>query len=263
MKLEITNQDIYNSLRRRETFLPESSGGEDRESLGSPRIREAWNFRMSTHRQISLHTPANLFKRTGKSPSTHRQISLHAPANLPPHTGKSLSTPANRLARLNDEFVRNGFEEGGLVVLGPDDVGWSWAYGLPLEVGHGGSVLLALASGRVVAFHAVQEILSAAGMPDVFGSDANLFLLDPVPHGFRDDDAQGSVRHVEHAARAPVVVLVGHAGVDRSVGFDVDDVADLVDLKQRRHGRHSVLAERTAEHVPGSAPISLGIRHFY
>merc|ERR1719428_115548 len=119
----------------------------------------------STHRQISFHAPANLFPRTGNPPSTHRQISLHAPANLPPRTGKSLSTPANRLARLNDEFVRNGFEEGGLVVLGPDDVGGSWAYGLPLEVGHGGSVLLALASGRVVAFHAVQEILSAAGMP--------------------------------------------------------------------------------------------------
>jgi len=256
MKLEITNRDIYNSLRRRETFCRNHSGEKiadlSRQS-SNPRGVEFPDVR----------APANLPPRTGKSPSTHRQISLHAPANLPPRTGKSLSTPANRLARLNDEFVRNGFEEGGLVVLGPDDVGWSWAYGLPLEVGHGGSVLLALASGRVVAFHAVQEILSAAGMPDVFGSDANLFLLDPVPHGFRDDDAQGSVRHVEHAARAPVVVLVGHAGVDRSVGFDVDDVADLVDLKQRRHGRHSVLAERTAEHVPGSAPISLGIRHFY
>ena len=49
------------------------------------------------------------------------------------------------------------------------------------------------------------------GMPDVFGSDANLLLLDPVPDGFRDDDAQRSVRHVEHAARTTVVVLVGHA----------------------------------------------------
>jgi len=203
------------------------------------------------------------FPRIGKSPSAHRKFSLCASANLPPRTGKSPSTTANRIAKLNDEFIRNGFEEGGLVVLGPDDVGGSGADGLPLEVGHGGSVLLALASGRVVPLHAVQEILSAAGMPDVFGSDANLFLLDPVPHGFRDDNAQRSVRHVEHAARAPVVVLVGHTGVDGSVGFDVDDVADLVDLKQRRHGRHSVLAERTAEHVPGSAPISLGIRHFY
>jgi len=201
--------------------------------------------------------------RQSSNPRSVEFPDVRASANLPPRTGKSPSAPANRLVRLNDEFVRNGFEEGGLVVLGPDDVGGSGADGLPLEVGHGGSVLLALASGRVVALHAVQEILSAAGMPDVFGSDANLFLLDPVPHGFRDDDAQGSVRHVEHAARAPVVVLVGHTGVDGSVGFDVDDVADLVDLKQRRHGRHSVLAERTAEHVPGSAPISLGIRHFY
>jgi len=142
-------------------------------------------------------------------------------------------------------------------------VGGSGADGLALEVGHGGAVLLALASGGVVALHAVQEILTAAGMPDVFGSDANLLLLDPVPDGFRDDDAQRSVRHVEHAARTPVVVLVGHAGVDGSVGFDVDDVADLVDLEQRRHGRHSVLAEGTAEHVPGSASVSLGIRHFY
>ena len=39
------------------------------------------------------------------------------------------------------------------------------------------------------------------------------------------------------------------------IAGDVDDVADLVDLKQRRHGRHSVLAERTAEHVPGSGKL--------
>ena len=59
-------------------------------------------------------------------------------------------------------YVRNGLEEGGLVVLGPDDVGGSGADGLALEVGDGGSVLLALASGRVVALHAVQEILTTA-----------------------------------------------------------------------------------------------------
>merc|ERR1712112_125986 len=177
-------------------------------------------FKSQTLRNIFAGIIRGRTSRISRQSSNPRSMEfpdVHAPANLPP-----------RIARLNDEFVRNGFEEGGLVVLSPDDVGGSWAYGLPLEVWHGGSVLLALASGRVVALHAVQEILSAAGMPDVFGSDANLFLLDPVPHGFGDDD-----------------------------------VADLVVLKQRRHGRHSVLAERTTEHVPGSAPISLGIRHFY
>ena len=40
----------------------------------------------------------------------------------------------------------------------------SGSNGLSLEVRDGGAVLLALAPGRVVALHAVQEILTAAGV---------------------------------------------------------------------------------------------------
>ena len=40
----------------------------------------------------------------------------------------------------------------------------SRADGLSLEVRDGGAVLLALASGGVVTLHAVQEILTAAGV---------------------------------------------------------------------------------------------------
>jgi len=81
---------------------------------------------------------------------------------------------------LNDEFVRNGFEESGFVVLGPDDVGRSGSNGLSLQVGDCSPVLLALTTGSVVTLHTVQEILATAGMSDVFGSDADFLLLDSV-----------------------------------------------------------------------------------
>ena len=45
----------------------------------------------------------------------------------------------------------------------------------------------------------------------MLSADANLFLLDAVAHWLRDDDAQGSVGHVENASSATVIVLVGHA----------------------------------------------------
>ena len=47
-------------------------------------------------------------------------------------------------------------------------------------------------------------------MSDVFCPDADLFLLDPVPDWFGDDDAERTVRHVENASGTTVVVLVGH-----------------------------------------------------
>jgi len=134
----------------------------------------------------------------------------------------------------NDELVRDGFEESGLVVLGPDDVSRSGSDRLSLEVGNGGSVLLALASRRVVTFHAVQEILTTAGMAHVLSTDANLLLFNAIAHGLGDDDAQRTISHVEDASSAAVVVFVRHAGVNGSVGFDVDDVADLINLQERR-----------------------------
>jgi len=166
-------------------------------------------------------------------------------------------------SHLDDKLVRDGFEERGLVVLGPDDVSGSRSDGLSLEVRDGGAVLLALASGGVVALHAVQEILTAAGVTHMLSADANFLLFDAVAHGLGDDDAQRSVGHVENASSASVVVFVGHPRVHGSVGFDVDDISDLVDLQQGRDGRHSIFAEWTPEHVTRASAISLGIRHLY
>jgi len=96
-----------------------------------------------------------------------------------------------------------------------------------------------------------------SGMPDVFCPDADFLLLNSVSNGLRHHDAQRSVGHVENATGAPVVVFVWHACVDGAIGFNVDDVADFVDLEQRRDGRHSILAEWASEHVTRSATISL------
>jgi len=140
-------------------------------------------------------------------------------------------------------------------------VSGSRSHRLSLEVGYGGAVLLALASGGVITLHAVQEILTTAGVTHVLSADANLLLFDAVAHRLGDDDAQGSVGNVENASSTTVVVLVGHAGVNGSIGFNVDDIADFVHLQKGRDGGHSILAEWAPEHVTSAAAVSLGIRH--
>jgi len=140
-------------------------------------------------------------------------------------------------------------------------VSGSRADGLSLEVRYSRAVLLALTTSRIITLHAIQEILTTAGMTDVFCSNADLLLLDSVPDRLGDHHTKRSVGHVENAASATVVVLVRHTRMDGSIGLDVDDVSDLVDLQQRRDGRHAIFTEWPSEHVPSSPPISLGIRH--
>jgi len=140
-------------------------------------------------------------------------------------------------------------------------VSWPGADGLSLEIGDGGTVLLALPSRRVVTFHAVQEVLTTARVSHMFRADANLLLFNAVAHWLSDDDAQRTVCYVKDATCSAVVVLVRHTSVDGSIGFDVDDVPNLVDLQERCDGGHSILAEWAPEHVTSAAAVSLGIRH--
>jgi len=133
-------------------------------------------------------------------------------------------------SHLNDEFVWDRFEEGRFVVLGPDNVGWPGTDRLSLKIRDSSAVLFALATSRIVTLHAVQEILTTARVSDVFGSDADFLLFDPISDRLGNNHAQRAVCHVENATGASVVVLVGHTRVNGSICFDVDDIADFVDL---------------------------------
>ena len=74
-----------------------------------------------------------------------------------PHPGGAYQTQ-NRLVT----YVWDRFEEGGFVVLGPDNMGWPGTDRLSLEVRNSSAVLFALATSRIVTLHAVQEILTTA-----------------------------------------------------------------------------------------------------
>jgi len=136
-------------------------------------------------------------------------------------------------------------------------VGGSGTNGLSLQVGNRSAVLLALSPSGVVALHAVQEILTAARVPDMLGPDADFLFLDPISHRLRHNHAQGPRGHVEHATGATVIVLEGHAPVDGTISFDVDNVADLVDLEQSGDRWHSILFVIFLEHVSGALAVSL------
>jgi len=111
-------------------------------------------------------------------------------------------------------------------------VSGSGSNGLSFEVRDGGALLLALAPGGIVTLHAVQEILTTAGVTDMLSTNANLLLFDAISHGLGDDDAQRPVGNVEDAPSAAVVVLMWHTSMNGSISLDIDDVSDLVDLQE-------------------------------
>ena len=80
------------------------------------------------------------------------------------HTVHVIYFRHNTSSFLNDKLVWNGFEKRRFVVLRSDDVSGFGSHRLSLQVGHFRAVLLALASRGVVTLHAVQEILTTAGV---------------------------------------------------------------------------------------------------
>ena len=141
------------------------------------------------------------------------------------------------------------------IALGGDKLSWSWLSWLSLQ-----RDLLTLGLGLLlqssVGLDSVQELLTTSRVLDVLDSQVDLLLDVSVTNNLVDDDTDSRLGDVENDTGLTLVVLVRHTLLDRTVGLDVDNVSNFVDLQVRRQWNCPVLLEVTLEHVTSTRSVT-------
>ncbi|QFZ30149.1 hypothetical protein EJF18_70223 [Clavispora lusitaniae] len=164
-------------------------------------------------------------------------------------------TCINPMAHLNESFVSNRSQSLWNIALGGDKLSWSWSSWLSLQ-----RDLFTLGLGFLlqgsVGLDSVQELLTTSRVLDVLDSQVDLLLNVSVTNNLVDDDTDSRLGDVENDTGLTLVVLVRHTLLDRTVGLDVDNVSNLVDLQVRRQWNCPVLLEVTLEHVTSTRSVT-------
>jgi hypothetical protein len=113
----------------------------------------------------------------------------------------------------------------------------------------------------IVGLDSLEELVSAAGLPEMLRADVESLLNLPVSDDLVDDDADGSGVDVEYLGSTAVVDLVGHALVDGTIDLDIDELAALEGGEVVGHLNGTVLAEGLGEFRTSSGSVSLRIGH--
>jgi len=164
------------------------------------------------------------------------------------------------IGALDDELVGFGAHVLDDRVGGDDGARLPRRLGQPLQR-HRDVLLLGLRAQTGVVLDAVEEVLAALAVPDVLDAEVDALLDVAAAHLLVDDHADRVLRHVVDAARLAVVALVRHALVDGAVALDIHDVADLVHLEVSGEVLCAMLPEAFSEHIAGTPPVSLRVRH--
>ncbi|KAF7581256.1 hypothetical protein FOB63_003893 [Clavispora lusitaniae] len=164
-------------------------------------------------------------------------------------------TCINPMAHLNESFVSNRSQSLWNIALGGDKLSWSWSSWLSLQ-----RDLFTLGLGFLlqgsVGLDSVQELLTTSRVLDVLDSQVDLLLDVSVTNNLVDDDTDSRLGDVENDTGLTLVVLVRHTLLDRTVGLDVDNVSNFVDLQVRRQWNCPVLLEVTLEHVTSTRSVT-------
>ncbi|EEQ41247.1 conserved hypothetical protein [Clavispora lusitaniae ATCC 42720] len=164
-------------------------------------------------------------------------------------------TCINPMAHLNESFVSNRSQSLWNIALGGDKLSWSWSSWLSLQ-----RDLFTLGLGFLlqgsVGLDSVQELLTTSRVLDVLDSQVDLLLDVSVTNNLVDDDTDSRLSDVENDTGLTLVVLVRHTLLDRTVGLDVDNVPNFVDLQVRRQWNCPVLLEVTLEHVTSTRSVT-------
>ena len=116
------------------------------------------------------------------------------------------------------------------VTFGRDNSGTSWHSWLSLQDNFF-TFFFSFFLSLSVGFNSVQEFLSTSGVFDMFNSQVNSLFNVSVTDNLVDNNTNGRFGDVVNNTGFTVVVFVWHTFLDRTVGFDVNDITDLVSLQ--------------------------------
>jgi len=115
----------------------------------------------------------------------------------------------------------------------------------------------------VILAHSSLEGLTALTSANMLDSDVNSLGDDSASVLLVDDNSDGVLSDIEHAAGLTVVELVGHALVDGTVSNDVYKIVLAVGLHDLGEVNWAVVSEALAEEVSCSCSVSEAVRHLY
>ena len=105
--------------------------------------------------------------------------------------------------------------------------------------------------------------MSAGGQFEVLHSDVNSLRNNPISDLFVDNNSNGSGVDIEDGAGSSVIVFVGHAFVDGSINYNVDNVSIFVGGEGLGDVNGSVLFESLSEFVSGFALVTVAVGHLW
>lgn len=160
-----------------------------------------------------------------------------------------------KLTRLNEGLVSNWSQSLWNVTLSKDNTSLSWLSWLSLQL-DGLTLSLSGLSLSLVGLDTVQELLTTLRVLDVLNSEVDTLLNVSVTNHLVDDDTDGGSGNVVDDTGLTVVVLVWHTLLDGTVGLDVNDVTNLVDLQVGREWDGTSLLEVTLESVTSTRSVT-------
>ena len=95
----------------------------------------------------------------------------------------------------------------------------------------------------------------------MLNSNVYPFGDDSISHLFVDNHSDRSWVHVEDSSCSSVIVFVGHAFVDSSVDYNINDVSNFVGGECLGNMDGSVLFESFFEFVSGSSLVAVAVSH--
>lgn len=145
------------------------------------------------------------------------------------------------------------------VTFSGNDSGTSWLGWLSLQLD-----LLTVGLGFLlsssVGLDSVQEFLTTSRVLDVFNSQVDSLFKISVTNNLVDDDTNRRLGDVVDNTSLTVVVLVWHTLLDSTVGLDVNNVTDLVNLQVGGQSNSTMLLEVTLESVTSTGSVTTTIR---
>lgn len=144
------------------------------------------------------------------------------------------------------------------VAFGRDDTGFSWLSWLSLQL-DGNTLSLSFSTLGGVVLDSLQKFGSTLGVLDVFNSQTQSLFQVSVTDHLVDDNTNRRLGDVEDNTGLTLVDLVWHTLLDGTVGLDINDVTNFVDLQVGGQWNSTMLPEVTLEHVTSTRSVTMSI----